>query len=151
MTQHGGGPGSGWLVESDPAGWLCCEGRYMPPSLTDSTAWSGLELISGKLLTNSRCCCWCSEYWMYTKHRHELYHTGKAWVKTLVRPCHLSGENSYIPTEEEGGWTGYPPPPPPPGYSAINFYRRPKPWAPSFVPSFARPSCHCSLYMRDKC
>ncbi len=36
MTQHGGPPG--WLEESDTAGRdFCCDGRSMPPSLTDRT------------------------------------------------------------------------------------------------------------------
>jgi hypothetical protein len=28
---------------------------------------------------------------MYTKFRHELYQARKAWVKSLLGPCHLSG------------------------------------------------------------
>ncbi len=49
MTQHGGPPG--WLEESNPSRWaLCCDGRSMPPSLTDPTACPGLELLSCKLL-----------------------------------------------------------------------------------------------------
>jgi hypothetical protein len=39
--------------ESDPAGGhLCCDGRSMPPSLTDRTACPGLELLRCELLAN---------------------------------------------------------------------------------------------------
>ena len=45
MTQHGGPPG--WLEESGLARRdLCYDGRCMPPSLTDSTACPGLELLA---------------------------------------------------------------------------------------------------------
>jgi hypothetical protein len=38
---------------SDPVGgYLCCDGRSMPPSLTDHTAFPGLKLISCELLAN---------------------------------------------------------------------------------------------------
>ncbi len=51
MTQHGGP--SGWLEESEPAGGdLCCNGRSMPPSLTDRTVCSGHEQLSCELLAN---------------------------------------------------------------------------------------------------
>ncbi len=35
---------------------------------------------------------------MYTKHRHELRHARKAWPRTLIDPCLVSGYN----TEAEG-------------------------------------------------
>ena len=80
MTQHGGLPVR--LGESDPAGCdLCCDGRSMPPSLTDC-----LELLSCELLANPAVVADVQILKMYTKHRHELYHERKAWVKTLVRP-----------------------------------------------------------------
>jgi hypothetical protein len=57
MTQHGGT--SDWLEESDPSGsYLCCEGRSMPPSLTDSTyrlPWSGAAQLRAP--GKSSCCC----------------------------------------------------------------------------------------------
>ncbi len=56
----------------------------MPPSLTDNSACP--------LVRN----CSAASFWriqtsternvMYTKHRHDIYHSRKAWVKTLVRP-----------------------------------------------------------------
>jgi hypothetical protein len=59
------------------------------------TACPGLKLFSCELLAYS---AWYSAAvadvisLMYTKHRHELYHAKrKAWVKTLGRPCRLSG------------------------------------------------------------
>jgi hypothetical protein len=41
LAQHGGP--AGWLEESEPAG---CDGRSMPPTLTDRTTCPGLELLS---------------------------------------------------------------------------------------------------------
>ncbi len=49
MTQHGGPPG--WLEKSDPT--RCCDGRYMPHSLTDSTDGPGRELLNCELLAYS--------------------------------------------------------------------------------------------------
>ncbi len=40
LAQHGGPPG--WLEESDPAG---CDGRSMPPALTDHTTCPRLLLL----------------------------------------------------------------------------------------------------------
>ncbi len=66
LALHGGSPG--WLEESDPAGCdFVRDGRSMPPALTHHTTCLGLIY-----------------YWMYTKHRHELCHTRKAWPGTLV-------------------------------------------------------------------
>jgi hypothetical protein len=56
----------------------------MPPSLTDCPV---LEMLSCELLANPDAVADVLVLnVMYTKHRHELYHSGKAWVKTLIRP-----------------------------------------------------------------
>jgi hypothetical protein len=68
LTLHGGPPG--WLEESEPTGCdFVCDGRSLPPALTDHTTGPGLGQIF---------------YLMYTKHRHELRHTKKAWPGILV-------------------------------------------------------------------
>ncbi len=47
---------------------------------------SGLELLSCELLANPAPVADILVMNVH-KHRHELYHTRKAWVKTLVRPA----------------------------------------------------------------
>ncbi len=87
LVQHGGPPG--WLEESDPAR---CDGRFMPPALTDHTSCPGLGLLSCERLAIPAA---VSDVLvlnvLYTNLRHEIYHAKKAWVKTLVRPVRLSG------------------------------------------------------------
>jgi len=66
---------------------LCCDGRSIPRSLTNSSASPVLELLSCELLANSVAVADVLVLnIMYTKHRLELYHSRKAWVKTPVRP-----------------------------------------------------------------
>ncbi len=49
LAQHGGPPG--WLEESDPAGCdFVCDGRSLPPALTDHTACPGLGLLNCECL-----------------------------------------------------------------------------------------------------
>jgi hypothetical protein len=103
--QHGSPPG--WLEESDsPRRDLCCDcdGRSMPPSPGGPYClpWSGAAWLWAS--SKSRCSCWCfSTECMYTKHRHELNHARKAWVKSLVRPLpsalvsHISVTVTYCP------------------------------------------------------
>jgi hypothetical protein len=74
LAQHGGP--LGWMKESDPV--ILCDGRSMPPALTDHTTCPRVGLIY---------------YWVYTKHRHELSHARKACPGTLVVPCLLSDAN----------------------------------------------------------
>jgi hypothetical protein len=70
LAQHG------WLEESDPARCdFVCDGRSIC-----SLPWRTSPLALGLIY-----------YKMYTKHRHELRHTRKAWPGTLVDPCLLSG------------------------------------------------------------
>ncbi len=60
----------------------------MPPFLTDHTAYPGLELLSCELLAIADAVADALVMnVMYTKHRHELYHSRKhGSLKTLVRP-----------------------------------------------------------------
>ena len=56
----------------------------MPPSLTDRTVCSGQEQLSCELLANPAAVANVLAHNVHTKHRHEIYHARKAWVKTLV-------------------------------------------------------------------
>jgi hypothetical protein len=58
LAQHGGPPG--WLEESDPAG---CDGRPMPPALTDYTTCPRSRahlLLNGKRLERKEGMTWYS-------------------------------------------------------------------------------------------
>jgi hypothetical protein len=55
----------------------------MPPSLTDSNAFTSLKLLSCELLANPATVSDVLMLNVHTKHPHELYHARKAWDKTL--------------------------------------------------------------------
>jgi hypothetical protein len=60
-------------------------GQSVPPFLTDLTGYSDQqELLSCELLANPAAVFWCFSTECIKKHRHDLYHVRKAWVRLYV-------------------------------------------------------------------